>query len=85
MVNNQVAMQTTFEAAILKLSVLDHNIEGMVDCSEVIPVPKTLTKAAAFPSGLIHADDDQACATTPFPTISASPGPTTFVAPAPSS
>jgi manganese peroxidase len=85
MVNNQAKMQAAFKAAMLKLSVLGHNIEDLVDCSEVIPVPKTLTKVATFPAGLSNADVEQACATTPFPTLSADPGPATSVAPVPPS
>ncbi|EIN09512.1 manganese peroxidase 1 precursor [Punctularia strigosozonata HHB-11173 SS5] len=85
MVNNQAKMQAAFKAAMLKLSVLGHNIEDMVDCSELIPEPPTLTKAATFPAGFSHADVEQACATTPFPTLSSDPGPVTSVAPVPPS
>ena len=59
-VNNQAKLQSAFKAAMLKLSVLGHNVNEMVDCSELIPVPKTFTKAATFPAGLSHADVEQA-------------------------
>ena len=53
----------------------------MVDCSDVIPVPKTFTKAATFPAGLSNRDVQQACATSAFPTLRTDPGPATSVAP----
>ncbi|KAI0697907.1 melanin-decolorizing enzyme [Cytidiella melzeri] len=85
-VNNQVKMQTAFKAAMKKLSVLGHNINNMIDCSEVIPTPPNVkVKAATFPAGLSNADIEQACATTPFPTLATDPGPATSVAPVPPS
>ncbi|KAI0081249.1 melanin-decolorizing enzyme [Panus rudis PR-1116 ss-1] len=81
MVNNQEKMANAFKAAMLKLSVLGHNINDMVDCSEVIPVPKANTKPATFPAGLSNKDVEQACASTPFPTLSTDPGPATSVPP----
>ncbi|TCD71225.1 Manganese peroxidase 3 [Steccherinum ochraceum] len=84
-VNNLPKLQNAFKAAMLKLSVLGHNVNDMVDCSELIPVPKGFTGAATFPAGLSHADVEQACATTPFPTLASDPGPATSVAPVPPS
>ncbi|KAI0705199.1 melanin-decolorizing enzyme [Cytidiella melzeri] len=81
-VNNQVKLQTAFKAAFKKLAVLGHNIDDMVDCSEVIPTPPNVKiKPATFPAGLSNADIEQACATTPFPTLATDPGPATSVAP----
>ena len=45
------------------------------------PAPKSNTKVATFPAGLSNADVEQACASTPFPTLSTDPGPATSVAP----
>ncbi|VDC07243.1 unnamed protein product [Peniophora sp. CBMAI 1063] len=84
-VNNQQHMMSSFAAAMAKLAVLGQDTSKMVDCSDVIPVPKTLTKAATFPAGLSNADVEQACASTPFPTLSTDPGPVTSVAPVPPS
>lgn len=84
-VDNQAKMQNAFKAAMLKLSVLGHDINNMVDCSEVIPEPPTFTGSATFPAGLSHNDVEQACATTPFPTLASDPGPATSVAPVPPS
>lgn len=79
-VGNQAKLQNAFKAAFLKMSVLGHNINNMVDCSEVIPVPKPLTKTVpTFPAGLSNKDIEQACATTPFPTLKTDPGPVTSV------
>ena len=53
-------MQNAFKAAMLKLSLLGNDKSKMVDCSEVIPVPKSFTKAATFPAGLSINDVEQA-------------------------
>lgn len=45
---------------MLKLSILGHNIDDMVDCSDVIPIPPTFTGKATFPAGLSHNDVEQA-------------------------
>ena len=45
---------------MLKLSVLGHDVNTMVDCSELIPVPPTFTGQPHFPAGLSHADIEQA-------------------------
>lgn len=58
--DNQAKMMSAFKAAMLKLSVLGNDINNMVDCSEVIPVPPTFNKAATFPAGLTIADVEQA-------------------------
>ncbi|KAK0212397.1 manganese peroxidase 1 precursor [Desarmillaria ectypa] len=84
--NNQAKMQTDFKAAMLKLSVLGQDVSKMVDCSEVIPVPLAASAHAAhLPAGLSMNDIEQACATAPFPTLTADPGPITSVAPVPPS
>ena len=58
--DNQTKMQDAFKAAMLKLSLLGNDKSKMVDCSEVIPVPKSFTKAATFPAGLSINDVEQA-------------------------
>lgn len=59
--NNQVKLQTAFKAAFKKLAVLGHDINNMVDCSEVIPEPPNVKiKAATFPAGQTNADVEQA-------------------------
>ncbi|KAL4246228.1 Manganese peroxidase 3 [Abortiporus biennis] len=84
-VNNQAKLQSAFKAAFAKMTILGHSPSSLIDCSDVVPIPKTLTKAATFPAGLSHNDIEQACATTPFPTLATDPGPVTSVAPVPPS
>ncbi|THH27727.1 hypothetical protein EUX98_g6452 [Antrodiella citrinella] len=85
-VNNQPKIQSAFKAAMRKMAVLGHDINSMADCSDLIPTPKPLTKTTiTFPAGLSNADIEQACATTPFPTLASDPGPATSVAPVPGS
>ena len=64
-----------------KMAILGHDRNKLIDCSEVIPVPKPLTKGPHLPAGFTMHDIEQACATTPFPSLSADPGPVTSVAP----
>lgn len=49
-------IQNRFTQVMKKLSLLGHNQADLIDCSDVIPVPKTLTKAATFPAGKSQAD-----------------------------
>ncbi|KII90769.1 hypothetical protein PLICRDRAFT_52464 [Plicaturopsis crispa FD-325 SS-3] len=84
-VNNQSKLQSAFKSAMVKLSTVGNNINDMIDCSEVIPVPKPVVGVAHLPAGLTLNDIEQACATTPFPTITADPGSETSVAPVPPS
>ncbi|KAI0265580.1 manganese peroxidase 1 precursor [Gloeopeniophorella convolvens] len=88
MVNNQQSMANQFQAAMAKLAVLGHDPNSLTDCSEVIPVPPPIPAANAksfFPAGLSNADIEQACASSPFPTLPTTPGPVTSVAPVPPS
>ncbi|KZV72551.1 class II peroxidase [Peniophora sp. CONT] len=80
-VNQQNHMTSTFAAAMAKLVVLGQNAKELVDCSDVIPEMRTLTKTVTFPAGLSNADVEQACATSAFPTLKTDPGPATSVAP----
>ncbi|KAJ7108198.1 Mn peroxidase MNP3 [Mycena epipterygia] len=77
--NNQAKMQTEFKAAMAKLAVIGQNPAKMIDCSDVIPVPKPVVGKPHLPAGLSMADIEQACATSPFPTFTADPGPQTSV------
>jgi hypothetical protein len=77
-VNNQSQMQSAFKAAMLKLSTLGQNRANMVDCSDVIPVPRPLPAGAGphLPAGARMTDIEQACASAPFPSLTAQPGET---------
>ncbi|KAG6886285.1 hypothetical protein C0993_006695 [Termitomyces sp. T159_Od127] len=74
-------MQTEFADAMLKMSLLGQNKENMVDCSEVLPVPPKLKADPHLPAGEDMNDIEQACATSPFPSLAAQPGPATSVPP----
>ncbi|KAK7014465.1 hypothetical protein VNI00_019343 [Paramarasmius palmivorus] len=78
-INNQQVMQTRFRNVMAKLAVTGHNRDDLVDCSEVIPVPKSLSKKAFLPAGKSLNDIEAACSATPFPTLTAQPGPETSV------
>ena len=63
------------------MTVLGFSESELVDCSEVVPTPPPPQGTAHFPAGLSNADIEQACASTPFPTLPTDPGPATSVAP----
>ncbi|KAK0190116.1 manganese peroxidase 1 precursor [Armillaria mellea] len=80
--NNQALMQSQFASAMIKLSTLGQDLTQMVDCSEVIPEPLAASvHGAHLPAGLNMNDIEQACATAPFPSLTADPGAVTSVAP----
>ncbi|KAJ7220787.1 manganese-dependent peroxidase [Mycena pura] len=64
-------LQTEFRAAMSKMATIGHNRAAMVDCSDVIPVPKPVTMD----------DIEQACATSAFPVLTADLGPATSALP----
>ncbi|KAJ7202063.1 manganese peroxidase 3 [Mycena pura] len=71
---NQAKMQTEFRAAMSKMAIIGHSRSSMVDCSDVIPVPKPVVGKPHLPAGKSMADIEQACATAPFPSLTADPG-----------
>ncbi|KAF4611527.1 hypothetical protein D9613_003605 [Agrocybe pediades] len=83
MINNQNLMMTQFKAAMAKLQVLGQR--NLIDCSDVVPVPKTLTAPIKFPASFSQADVQQACKASPFPKIATVAGPAPTVAPVPGS
>ncbi|OBZ66199.1 Versatile peroxidase VPL2 [Grifola frondosa] len=85
-ITDHASMVSKFEKVMSKLAVLGHNPADLIDCSEVIPVPAAVKIAAVtLPAGKSRADVQAACAATPFPRLSAAPGPATTVAPVPPS
>ncbi|KAJ7916933.1 manganese peroxidase 1 precursor [Mycena leptocephala] len=76
---NQAKLQSSFRAAMAKMAVIGQNTKTMIDCSDVIPVPKPLVGKPHLPAGKTMKDIEQACATAPFPTLTADPGPQTSV------
>ncbi|KAJ8518043.1 hypothetical protein ONZ45_g4823 [Pleurotus djamor] len=84
-VNNQAKLRSAFGAAMVKLANLGHSTSSLVDCSDVIPVPPAFAQPAHLPAGKTMSDVEQACAASPFPALSADPGPVTTVPPVPPS
>ncbi|EJD50213.1 generic peroxidase [Auricularia subglabra TFB-10046 SS5] len=66
---SQSAMASNFQTAFSKLSLLGHDKNSLLDCSELIGTPPPATaKQAFFPPGKTHDDIEQGCATQLFPT-----------------
>jgi manganese peroxidase len=53
-------MASSFKAAMAKLAVTGQDVNKMIDCSDVIPVPKAFNGKAMFPAGLTNKDVEQA-------------------------
>ncbi|KAK7455181.1 hypothetical protein VKT23_011052 [Stygiomarasmius scandens] len=86
LVNDHKTMVTKFENAMLKLSILGHNQDDLIDCSDVIPAPDgTNIPDATFPPTFTIDDVEASCSGTPFPTLSTQPGPATSIARVPAS
>ncbi|KAJ7906776.1 manganese peroxidase 3, partial [Mycena leptocephala] len=69
--NDQAKMASAFRAAMAKMAVIGQNTAKLIDCSDVIPVPKPVVGKPHLPAGKSMKDIEQACATSPFPTIAA--------------
>ncbi|GLB44307.1 putative the amino acid sequence converted into a structural homology model presents the general folding and conserved residues forming the active site and substrate oxidation sites of a [Lyophyllum shimeji] len=85
LITDQARLQSRFRAAMAKLATLGQVRSLLTDCSDVIPVPAALKKTPTLPAGKTMADIEAACKATPFPSLSADPGPPTSVAPVPPS
>ncbi|KAF7359876.1 Peroxidase [Mycena venus] len=66
---DQTNMQNQFKAAMAKMAILGQNKANLVDCSDVIPVPKGVTTKPHLPAGKTMDDIEQACSASPFPTL----------------
>lgn len=53
---DQDSMRSAFQAAMRKLSLLGQDTKNLIDCTEVIPVPKPLHTTAHFPAGSSYED-----------------------------
>ncbi|RDB18165.1 Versatile peroxidase VPL2 [Hypsizygus marmoreus] len=85
-ITDHARMQSKFRAAMSKMAILGQDRSRLIDCSDIIPVPMTpLAKSATLPAGKTMNDIQAACKATPFPTLSADPGPATTVPPVPPS
>ncbi|KAJ6528014.1 heme peroxidase, partial [Mycena sp. CBHHK59/15] len=82
---NQAKMQSEFKAAMLKLSLIGQNAKNMVDCSDVIPVPKPVIGTPHLPAGLNMGRHRASLCHVAVPVLTAQPGAQTSVAPVPPS
>nr|AAA33742.1 manganese peroxidase I precursor [Phanerodontia chrysosporium] len=74
-VNEQAFMAASFRAAMSKLAVLGHNRNSLIDCSDVVPVPKPATgQPAMFPASTGPQDLELSCPSERFPTLTTQPG-----------
>ncbi|KAJ6512415.1 manganese peroxidase 2 [Mycena sanguinolenta] len=78
---NLAAVHSAFPPAFSKMATIGHNPANLIDCSDVIPAAPPLPANAGphLPAGQTQNDIEQACATSPFPTFTAQPGPATTV------
>ena len=58
--DNPQKLHDRFIDAWLKISLLGSDQDTMIDCSEVIPVPKTINVQATFPPTLSNKNVEQA-------------------------
>nr|BAR45974.1 manganese peroxidase isozyme [Phlebiopsis crassa] len=74
-VNEQEFMAASFKAAMSKLAVLGQNRADLIDCSDVVPVPKpAVNKPASFPATTGPQDLEISCAAQQFPTLTTDAG-----------
>ncbi|PPQ78566.1 hypothetical protein CVT25_011776 [Psilocybe cyanescens] len=81
MINNQQFMMSQFKAAMAKLQVLGQDTRKLIDCSDVVPVPKPFTQAIKFPASFSKKDVQIACHDLPFPNIATVAGPAPTIPP----
>ncbi|KDR70719.1 hypothetical protein GALMADRAFT_103111 [Galerina marginata CBS 339.88] len=81
MINNQKHMMSEFAAAMTKLQVLGQDKRRLVDCSDVIPVPRVIEGTVRIPATFIRSDIQIACAAKTFPKLATRGGPAPTVAP----
>jgi len=84
-ITNHDAMNRKFAQAMAKVSTLGQDPSTLVDCSEVIPVPRAARRqTAVLPTGKTQDDVKLACDSTPFPSLSTTAGLATAIPAAPS-
>ena len=60
-IDNQTKLQEDFQFIFTALSTLGHDMDTMIDCSDVIPAPKPANFGPArFPAGKTRKDVEQA-------------------------
>ncbi|KAK7688385.1 hypothetical protein QCA50_008758 [Cerrena zonata] len=81
MIAHHEVMIAKFERVMAKLTALGQNMEELVDCTDVIPIPSKLSRQARLPAGKTMSDVEPACASIPFPSLYTAPGPIRTLAP----
>ncbi|KAH9476617.1 Versatile peroxidase VPL1 [Psilocybe cubensis] len=81
MIDNQDFMMSQFKDAMAKLQVLGQDTRKLVDCSDVVPVPKPFTQKIKFPASFSKKDVQIACHALPFPNIATVAGPAPTIPP----
>ncbi|KAH9480888.1 Versatile peroxidase VPL1 [Psilocybe cubensis] len=81
MVNNQERMVTEFKAAMAKLQVLGQDRSKLIDCSDVVPIPKPFKSNIKFPPTFSRKDVQIACPLLPFPNLATQAGPAPTIPP----
>ncbi|PPQ85500.1 hypothetical protein CVT25_006580 [Psilocybe cyanescens] len=79
--DNQQRMVTEFKAAMAKLQVLGQNRAKLIDCSDVVPVPKPFNSNIKFPATFSRKDVQVACPILPFPNLATVAGPAPTIPP----
>ncbi|KAF4611708.1 hypothetical protein D9613_004042 [Agrocybe pediades] len=85
MVDDQLLMMAAFKASMAKLQVLGQDTSKLVDCSDVVPVPKPFTQQIKYPATFSKKDVQIACPILPFPNLATVAGPAPTVPPVPGS
>ncbi|KAI0328375.1 manganese-repressed peroxidase [Cubamyces sp. BRFM 1775] len=79
MIADRANMLQKFEQTVLKLSLLGFDQSTLTDCSDVIPVATGTVADPFLPAGMTMDDIESSCDSTPFPSLSAVPGPVTSI------
>ncbi|KAJ3552683.1 hypothetical protein NM688_g4025 [Phlebia brevispora] len=80
---DQAKLQNRFQFIFQAMGQLGQNVSNLIDCSDVLAIPPPLTTTPHLPAGKTLDDVQPACADTPFPSLTADPGPATRVATVP--
>ncbi|TFK18336.1 peroxidase [Coprinopsis marcescibilis] len=81
--SNNDLMARRHRAAMAKMSLLGINRRSLIDCSDIVPVPRRQPTRPHIPGGLTNADLDNSCPGTPFPNLPTTTGPLPTLAAAP--
>ncbi|KIP10306.1 fungal class II heme-containing peroxidase [Phlebiopsis gigantea 11061_1 CR5-6] len=81
-VNEQEFMASSFKAAMSKMAILGHSRSDLIDCSDVVPAPKSAVNApASFPATTGPDDLELTCTSSQFPSLTIDVGATETLIP----